>query len=82
MEEISNKDFSWFTPHCLRHTHATYLLSNGIPLSYVSKRLGHRDTNTTLNIYNHALPSDNLKALNLLKNLNQSKIRAKKTEIQ
>ncbi|MCQ2957289.1 MAG: site-specific integrase [Candidatus Gastranaerophilales bacterium] len=79
MEEISNKDFSWFTPHCLRHTHATYLLSNGIPLSYVSKRLGHRDTNTTLNIYNHALPSDNLKALNLLKNLNQSKIRAKKT---
>lgn len=58
--------FIGITPHCLRHTHATYLLSNGIPLIYVSRRLGHRDCKTTLNIYNHVLETDNEKALKLL----------------
>lgn len=83
MEEELDKDLSWLTPHCLRHTHATYLLSNGIPLKYVSERLGHKDTETTLNIYNHVLPSDNTKAINLLnqiklkKNENRAKLERK-----
>lgn len=83
MEDELNLDLSWLTPHCLRHTHATYLLSNGIPLKYVSERLGHRDTETTLNIYNHVLPSDNTKAINLLNQikLKKSENRAKKNLI-
>ena len=66
IENELNVDLSDITPHCLRHTHATYLLSNGIPLIYVSKRLGHKDCKTTLNIYNHILQSDSSKAITLL----------------
>jgi integrase len=39
--------------HDLRHFHATELLDKGIPLPTVSKRLGHRHTSTTANIYGH-----------------------------
>jgi integrase len=42
--------------HSLRHTHASVLLANGVPVANVSKRLGHRDPYTTAKIYQHALP--------------------------
>ncbi len=42
--------------HTLRHTHASILLHNGVPVTNVSKRLGHRDPYTTAKIYAHALP--------------------------
>ena len=42
--------------HTLRHTHASVLLANGVPIANVSKRLGHRDPYTTAKIYQHALP--------------------------
>jgi len=44
--------------HSLRHTNATELLRNGVPLAEVSRRLGHADQNITLAIYNHAVPAD------------------------
>ena len=37
--------------HDLRHLQATMLLKAGVPVKNVSKRLGHRDTATTLNVY-------------------------------
>ena len=43
--------------HGLRHTSATLLLAAGVPVHVVSKRLGHRNVATTLQIYAHALPS-------------------------
>jgi integrase len=39
--------------HDLRHTHASWLLADGMPLFAVSKRLGHSDIQTTANIYGH-----------------------------
>jgi integrase len=47
-----------FSLHSLRHSHATILLSAGVPLPVVSQRLGHADPNITLGVYSHALPSD------------------------
>ena len=42
-----------FDFHSLRHTHCTMLLEAGLPLKYVQERLGHKNINVTLNIYNH-----------------------------
>lgn len=43
--------------HCLRHTHATLLLANGIPIIEVSRRLGHSSVKQTLDMYGHAIPN-------------------------
>lgn len=39
--------------HCLRHTHATLLIKNGISIKEVQARLGHKYIQTTLDIYSH-----------------------------
>ena len=44
--------------HSLRHSHASILLSKGVPVSVVAQRLGHADQNITLSIYSHTLPAD------------------------
>lgn len=49
---IKNKGF-----HCFRHTHASELISAGIPIQEVSKRLGHAKISTTLDIYSHCVPT-------------------------
>jgi integrase len=41
--------------HDLRHFVATELGDGGVPIATISKRLGHRDVSTTLNIYTHVL---------------------------
>lgn len=50
--------------HTLRHSHASHLLSQGVPLPAVSARLGHADPNVTARIYSHALPQDDDRAAN------------------
>lgn len=41
--------------HALRHTHATQLLANNIPLIEVSRRLGHSKPSVTLDLYGHSI---------------------------
>lgn len=48
--------------HSLRHTHASLLLAKGVPVPTVSKRLGHKNIRTTLDIYGHVLREDDDKA--------------------
>ena len=48
--------------HSLRHSHGSQLLSKGVPLPTVSKRLGHSNVYTTATIYAHALPKDDITA--------------------
>lgn len=43
--------------HDLRHTHASYLLNNGIDIKVVSERLGHASVEITYNTYIHILPN-------------------------
>ncbi|MBN7300818.1 tyrosine-type recombinase/integrase [Mycobacteroides abscessus subsp. bolletii] len=40
-----------WSPHWLRHTHATALLLSGVPPHVVMRRLGHQDIQTTLSTY-------------------------------
>ncbi len=58
--------------HDFRHSHATLLLSKGIPVTVISKRLGHSDLNMTLNTYSHLIPEDENKAIDLLNNLEKN----------
>ena len=41
--------------HDLRHSHATWLINNGVNIVAVSKRLGHSNVNQTLKTYTHLL---------------------------
>lgn len=43
------------TCHVLRHTHGSVLLYHGLNIKYISRRLGHSDIVTTLQIYSHVL---------------------------
>lgn len=43
--------------HALRHTSATIALSEGVPITLVSERLGHSKVSITLDVYAHAIPS-------------------------
>jgi integrase len=40
----------------LRHTHATLLLADGVPVKVVSERLGHASPTITLTVYQHVHP--------------------------
>ena len=42
-------------PHAFRHTQAGILISEGVDVVTVAKRLGHKQVTTTENIYAHAL---------------------------
>jgi len=61
------------TFHGLRHTHASWLLSNDVNVQYVSERLGHSSITITLEIYAHLLEksrhSESAKSVNLLNNI-------------
>lgn len=43
------------TFHGLRHSHVSYLISQGVDIYYISKRLGHADVSITLKVYGHLL---------------------------
>ena len=48
--------------HTLRHSHGSQLLSQGVSLPAVSKRLGHSSVYVTATIYAHALSADEVAA--------------------
>ena len=59
---IKRSGLPYVTLHSLRHTNATLMIAVGTDVCTVSKRLGHADVSTTLNIYSHALKSKDTEA--------------------
>lgn len=59
--------------HGLRHTSATLLIAEHQDLKTVSRRLGHAQTSTTMNIYAHALKQSDQKAADALESMLKSK---------
>lgn len=59
--------------HDFRHSHASFLLSNGVPPTVIQKRLGHSNLSMTLNVYSHLVLQDEDKAIDLLNDLKSSK---------
>ncbi|KAA3641964.1 MAG: site-specific integrase [Chloroflexi bacterium] len=52
--------------HDLRHTAASIMLNNGIPVIVVSMLLGHAKASTTLDVYGHLIPGKQRAAASLM----------------
>lgn len=52
--------------HDFRHSHASYLISQGATIVSVAKRLGHSSITQTLNTYSHLMKGDEEKLVSLL----------------
>ncbi len=63
--------------HTLRHVSATLLIAGGADIATVSKRLGHSNKSTTLNIYTHAIQSADAAAAEMLENMLKSQFNYK-----
>ncbi|MDD4110675.1 MAG: tyrosine-type recombinase/integrase [Clostridia bacterium] len=61
------------TFHSLRHTSASLQISRGISVANISRRLGHGDISTTLNVYSHAFNSGNEKIIREFNNIFNTK---------
>jgi integrase len=61
--ELAGQVPAAWTPHWLRHSHATALLLSGVPTHVVSRRLGHSDVQTTLAMYAHITEQADLDAV-------------------
>lgn len=55
--------------HDLRHTAASLMLNQGLPLIYVSRRLGHARPSITLDVYGHLIPYMQLEAAEMIDEL-------------
>lgn len=61
--------------HDFRHSYAIFLLSNGVPITVISKRLGHSDISMTLNVYSHFIPQDEDKSTISINRINEKNIK-------
>jgi Phage integrase family len=52
--------------HDLRHTFASTALAEGVPISEVSRWLGHKSITTTVDLYGHLVPEASARARNAL----------------
>lgn len=61
--------YSGISPHSLRHTMATLLISENVDIKTVQSRLGHSSVDLTLNIYSHAIEAKDKEAANVFSDL-------------
>jgi integrase len=59
-DRIKEPRVSW---HSFRHAHATLLAESGESMKTAQALLGHSDLETTLNVYTHALPASQRRAV-------------------
>lgn len=67
-----NKDLKLLphlNPHKFRHTAASLLISKGVDIITVSKRLGHAKISTTTDIYSHVLKESDKQASNVMSDM-------------
>lgn len=57
------------TVHGMRHTCASYLWAEGVPVKVIQERLGHSSVQVTLDIYTHLKKGDDRQAAAVSANL-------------
>jgi integrase len=55
--------------HDLRHSHISWLLAAGVPLTVVQDRAGHENITTTVGVYGHLMPDQHAKTAAALEGL-------------
>lgn len=66
--KIGLKEIPHVRIHDLRHSHATFLASQNIPITVVSARLGHSSISETMQTYVHLFKGDDIRALEAIDN--------------
>jgi integrase len=66
---IKTTHLPYITFHQLRHTNASLLISQGVDIVTIAKRLGHARPSTTTDIYGHMLRKTDTEAADKLENL-------------
>lgn len=66
------------TIHGLRHSHASMLVSNGIPLPAIARRLGHSSPAITMSIYAHPDLQEDAKIAAFLEESGQNVVKSNK----
>jgi integrase len=67
--------FQGFTLHGLRHSHATQLLLNGVPVHVVAHRLGHSTPGITSEVYAHVIKRAEDRAVEAAGNMARAALR-------
>jgi len=75
--EATRAGFPDLSLHDLRHTHATLLLQEGIPVHAVAQRLGHANPVITLTVYAHVLPRSEGEAVRVSGNILKAALAAR-----
>lgn len=63
---LKRADISYRKFHALRHTYATRLFENGVPLKTIQVLMGHSSMDITVNIYTHVVLDEKIKAIEVL----------------
>lgn len=66
LEKAKIGDFSW---HGLRHTFATLLIAEKVPIKYIQEQLGHASIKMTMDQYGHLLPEVHEMGINVFDSL-------------
>ena len=67
--EITKQAYVGFNFHELRHTQATLLIGKGTDIKTVQHRLGHSSASLTMDVYAHAIPSNDEAAAEIVGDL-------------
>lgn len=59
--------------HDLRHTYASLLIAQNIPIKYIQRQMGHGSIQVTMDTYGHIMPEVNQQGVNALDNLFENK---------
>ena len=68
--------------HDLRHSHASYLIQEGVPIKTISDQLGHSSTSFTQDVYGHMMPPMQQKAADVTDLLLQADEKPKKRRVR
>ncbi|WP_277287539.1 site-specific integrase [Sneathia sanguinegens] len=69
LNRIKKYNLNKITLHGFRHSHASFLIKKGIEITSISKRLGHKNSQITLNTYAHFYHDKTDKIIDLLNTL-------------